>query len=116
VNRTITTLAAVVALTLAACGSNTTTTTTDTRGWSDEAFGDLMTYCQATGEFGTCADLLIEMRDTVECSVEAVYRIIDRLDGVDGIDERGEALNDLMHDVLQPKADCLEYTHTTPDE
>ncbi|MCH7901516.1 MAG: hypothetical protein IH818_11490 [Acidobacteria bacterium] len=62
-NRTIGTLAAVVALTLAACGSGTsdttttipTTTTTDTRGWSDEAFRDLMTYCQATGAFASCA-------------------------------------------------------------
>jgi len=115
------TLAAVVALTLAACGSGTsdttttiptTTTTADTRGWSDEAFRDLMAYCQATG-FGACAFSLIEIRDTLECSVESTYRIIDLIPDSFGA---GEALSfdDLMRDVLQPAGDCLGYD--LPDE
>jgi len=107
------TLTAVVALTLAACGSGSTTTTEDTRGWSDEAFRDLMAYCQATGDFGTCAAGLILSRDSDQCSVEATYRIIDHLDGIDG-DERGEAGGDFMRDVLQPAGDCLRFG--LPDE
>ena len=111
VSRTIATFTAVVALTLAACGSGTndTTTTEGTRGWSDEAFRDLMTYCQATAEFDSCANLLISMRDTNECSVEATYRIIDHLENFDTSDEREEAFNDLA-DVLHPLGDCLGYT------
>lgn len=103
-SRTIATLTAVVALTLAACGSGTSdttttipTTTTDTRGWSDEAFRDLMVYCQAA-EFGFCASSLIAMRD-IECSVEATYRIIDDI----------ESFDDLMRDELHPAGDCLGY-------
>jgi len=109
VNRTIGTLAAVVALTLAACGGGTasTTTTEDTRGWSEEAFRDLMTYCQATGEFGTCAAFIISLRD-IQCSVEATYRIIDLYDDLDN-DERQEALTPFMRDVLRPTGDCLGY-------
>jgi len=90
------TLTAVVALTLAAC------TTEDTRGWSDEAFGDLMTYCQATEKFSNCSGLLIGRRDTGQCSVEATYRIIDHLKDADSVTDRLEALNDLERDVLQP--------------
>jgi len=118
VNRTLGTLAAVVALTLAACGSGTsdttttiptTTTTADTRGWSDEAFRDLMTYCQATGAFGTCAFFIISHRDAFQCSVEATYRVMDQLDGIDSDDERPAARDELMRDVLQPAGDCLGY-------
>jgi len=98
------TLVAVVALTLAACGSGTsdTTTTEDTRGWSDEAFRDLMTYCQAA-EFPNCASLVIGMRDTLNCSVEAAYRIVDVMDSNAAGDERREALTDLVDDA----GDCL---------
>jgi len=97
------TLTAVVALTLAACTSNTT----DTREWSDEAFGDLMTYCQATEKFSNCSGLLIGRRDTDQCSVEATYRIIDHLAAADSVTERLEAFNDLVNDVLIPAGDCL---------
>ena len=108
-NRTIATLTAVVALTLAACTSGTTTTTTDTRaGWSDEAFRDLMAYCQATGGFASCALLMILERDVDQCSVEATYAVVDRLDDLDG-DERPAATAELMRDVLQPRGDCLGY-------
>jgi len=109
VSKTIATLTAVVALTLAACATTTasTTTTEDTRGWSDEAFRDVMAYCQAA-ERVTCAALVLELRDTVECSVEATYRIIDVAG--DGL----EVVNDLMRDVLHPAGDCLVYT--IPDE
>ena len=103
------TLAAVVALTLAACSSDTASTTTaeDTRGWSDEAFRDLMTYCQATEHFGLCANLIITIRD-IRCSVEATYLIIDVMVGF-AFDEREEPVNDLMRGVLQPTGDCLGY-------
>jgi len=90
VNRTIVTLTAVVALTLAAC------TTEDTRGWSDEAFRDLTGYCQAA-ELSNCASILILIRDTLNCSVEATYKIVDFLDS----DEQGETLADFVNDVLQ---------------
>jgi len=118
VNRTIATLTAVVVLTLAACGSGTsdttttiptTTTTVDTRGWSDEAFRDLMTYCQAAGAFASCAFLITSTRDTDQCSVEATYRVVDHLDGIVDGDEQITALNGLMRNVLQPAGDCLEY-------
>ena len=106
------TLAAVVALTLVACGSGTsdttTTTTEDTRGWSDKAFRDVMAYCQATGDFGTCALLIIIRRDTDQCSVEATYMVMDHLDGIDA-DERPAARDELMRNVLQPAGDCLGY-------
>ena len=110
-SRTIGTLAAVVALTLAACGSGTasTTTTEDTRGWSDEAFRDVMTYCQATGAFGICAFLITSYRDTAQCSVEASYRLIDQPDDIDDGDDRPAARDELMRDVLQPAGDCLGY-------
>ena len=110
-NRTIATLTAVVVLTLATCGSGTsdttttiptTTTTVDTRGWSDEAFRDLMAYCQASR--GDCASLIIWSRDTAECSVEATYRTIDDHD----------AFDELMRDVFEPAGDCLGYD--LPDE
>ena len=114
-NRTIATLTAVVALTLAACGSGTsdttttiptTTTTVDTRGWSDEAFRDLMTYCQAEVPGSRiCASLIIDLRDTGQCSVEATYRVIDHILATLDL----EALDDLMRDVLQPAGDCLGY-------
>jgi len=101
VNRTIGTLAAVVALTLAACGSGTasTTTTEDTRGWSDEAFRDLMTYCQAETSGDGCATFIIQLRDTGQCSVEATYRIIDDI----------EIFEDFVRDVLLPAGDCLGF-------
>ncbi len=96
------TLTAVVALTLAACGSGTsdttTTTTEDTRGWSDEAFRDLMTYCQAEASGSGCATFIIELRDTGQCSVEP-YRIIDDL----------ETFRALVEDVFIPAGDCLGY-------
>ena len=96
------TLTAVVALTLAACGSNTT----ETRGWSDETFGDLMIYCQAATESdNNCAALVLGIRDTAECSVEATYRVIDHILATLDL----EALDDLMRDVLQPAGDCLGY-------
>ena len=107
------TLTAVVALTLAACGSGTTTTipttttTVDTRGWSDEAFRDLMAYCQAAFSEGfnpSCASSLIAMRD-LECSVEAIYRTFGLTD---------KLFDDLMRDELQPAGDCLGYD--LPDE
>jgi len=68
-----------------------------------------MTYCQATGGFGTCSGFLIDLRDTVECSVEATYRLIDHLDGIDSGDERPAAFDDLLRDVLHPAGDCLGY-------
>ncbi len=95
------TLTAVVALTLGACATTTasTTTTEDTRGWSDEAFRDVMAYCQAA-ELSNCASVLILIRDSLNCSVEATYRILD-------LDPGGEALTDFVDDVLQPTGDCL---------
>ena len=90
------TLTAVVALTLVACTSNTA----DTRGWSDEAFRDLMTYCQVRYPVSSsgCATLIIELRDAGQCSVEATYRIIDG---------DSESFEDLVKDVLIPAGDCL---------
>jgi len=43
--------------------------------------------------------LIIEMRDTGQCSVEATYRVIDNL----------EFFEDFMRDVLQPAGDCLGF-------
>jgi len=105
VSRTIGTLAAVVALTLAACGSATsdTTTTEDTRGWSDEAFRDVMAYCQATDEIGSCASVVISFRDDGKCSVEATYRLVDL------VISRHITVSDLLRDQLHPAGDCLEY-------
>ena len=68
-----------------------------------------MAYCQATGDFDTCALFIISQRDTYQCSVEASYRLIDRLDGIDSGDERPAAFDKLMRDVLQPAGDCLGY-------
>jgi len=101
VNRTIVTLTAVVALTLGACTSN--------NGWSDEAFRDLMTYCQAeVPNSSDCATLIIMIRDGGECSVEATYRIIDAITAnPDDRDDRVEAFTDLVKDVLVPAGDCL---------
>jgi len=116
VNRTIATLAAVVALTLAACSSGTipTTTTTDTRGWSDEAFRDVMAYCQAANYSRSCADLVTFLRDQGKCSLEATYRLVDLFAGSTPSpnDTPREAINDLR-DKLHPAGDCLGYT---PDE
>ena len=100
VSRTIATLTAVVALTLAACGTGTSDTTTtiptvDTRGWSDEAFRDLMAYCGSG-----CATFIIDLRDTGQCSVEATYRIINDLESF---------FEDLVHDVLIPAGDCRGF-------
>lgn len=97
--RTIVALTSVVALTLAAC------TTEDTRGWSDEAFRDVMTYCQAVTTSG-CANLIINIRDGGECSVDAAYRIIDV---IQANDEPVEAVSDLVDNVLIPAGDCLGY-------
>jgi len=82
----------------------------DTRGWSDEAFRDLMTYCQAA-DYSACAFSIISLRDNEQCSVEATYRIIDLI--VEN-DESFEALNGLMRVVLHPAGDCLGYT--IPDD
>ena len=68
-----------------------------------------MTYCQAAGAFASCAFLITSTRDTDQCSVEATYEILDHLDGIDEEDERTEAYDELMRDVLQPAGDCLEY-------
>ena len=107
-SRTIGTLAAVVALTLAACGSGTsdTTTTEDTRGWSDEAFRDVMAYCQAD-EIGSCASLVISFRDVGKCSVEATYRLVDFV--TDITDTSPEAFDNLLRDQLHPAGDCLGF-------
>jgi len=113
VNRTIATLTAVVALTLAACTSNTTTTTTDTRGWSDEAFRDVMAYCQAT-DYRSCAFLVTFLRDQGKCSLEATYRLVDFFAGSTPSpnDTPREAINDLLRDQLHPAGDCLGYFPT----
>jgi len=99
-------------VTLAACGSGTSdtipTTTTDTRGWSDEAFRDLMAYCQAGG-LASCPLFIIFSRDTDQCSVEATYAVLDRLAAIDGPDARSTAIDRLMRNVLQPAGDCLGY-------
>ena len=112
-NRTIATLAAVVALTLAACGSGTsdTTTTEDTRGWSEEAFRDVMGYCRATDYTGSCAAIVTSFRDHGKCSVEAVYKLVDLFTGkiIIANDTPQEALNNLLRDQLHPAGDCLEY-------
>ena len=101
-SRTIATLAAVVALTLAACGSGTsdTTTTEDTRGWSEEAFRDVMAFCQASGG-SVCAKYIISLRDA-QCSIEATYLLIDETDDVKAIA--------LVEDRLHPADDCLGLT------
>ena len=123
-SRTIATLTAVVALTLAACGSGTsdTTTTEDTRGWSDEAFRDVMAYCQAADSPGSCASIVTSSRDGGKCSVEAVYRLVDLFNGKQFIkilptgeiigpgDTPQEELNNLLRYELHPAGDCLEYS------
>jgi len=92
--------------TLAACGSGTsdTTTTEDTRGWSDEAFRDVMAYCQATDEIAFCAFVVIYFRDGGQCSVEASYKLVDVYNNA-----RQGAISDLLRDQLHPAGDCLEY-------
>ena len=110
-NRTIATLTAVVALTLAACGSGTsdTTTTEDTRGWSDEAFRDVMAFCQAADSLGSCASIVISLRD-IECSVEATYKVLDHMTIT--IDEgNAEFLLDFLRDEMKPAGDCLGFDH-----
>jgi len=107
------TLTVVVALTLAACGLGTTestTTTEDTRGWSEEAFRDLMAYCQEVSGSG-CATFIIDLRDIGQCSAEATYRIIDDLKTIRA---SSFALRALVEGVLQPAGDCLGYGF--PDE
>ena len=108
-NRTIATLTAVVALTLAACGSGTsdTTTTEDTRGWSDEAFRDVVAYCQAA-DYTACASSVIAFRDTGKCSVEAAYKLVDFF-VTDIIDTSPEAFDNLLRDQLHPAGDCLGF-------
>ena len=97
-------------MTLAVCGSGTsdTTTTEDTRGWSVEAFRDVMAYCQATDEIGSCAQIVTSFRDHGKCSVEATYKVVDHMIAkIDTNDKRQEALNDFIRDQLQPAGDCL---------
>jgi len=111
VNRTIATLAAVGALTLAACGSgtsDTTTTTEDTRGWSEEAFRDVVTYCEARNS-GACATYIIDLRDDGRCSIEAAYLLLDEIDNVRGRDNRTRSQMALIRDQLHPVGDCLGY-------
>ena len=112
-NSTIATLAAVVALTLAArdSGTSDTTTTEDTRGWSEEAFRDVMGYCRATDHTGSCAAIVTSFRDHGKCSVEAVYKLVDLFTGkiIIANDTPQEALNNLLRDQLHPAGDCLEY-------
>jgi len=107
VNKTIVTLTAVVALTLAACGSGTsdTTTTEDTRGWSDEAFRDVMAYCQASDLQGSCASTVIGFRDGWKCSVEGIYILVDLFTGKRSLSGNP---NPTISDVI-PAGDCLEY-------
>ena len=126
-NRTIATLTAVVVLTLAACGSGTsdttttiptTTTTVDTRGWSDEAFRDVMAYCQAAGtamDPFPCASTVIGFRD-IECSVEATYKILDHMTAQLGLRGSPNAPNaqflpDFLRDEMNPAGDCLGFDH-----
>jgi len=103
------TLTAVVALTLAACGSGTsdttttiptTTTTVDTRGWSDEALRDVMVWCEVADYGGSCPTTVIFLRDSGKCSVEATYRLIDFGSDI-------EAFDNLIRDHLHPAGDCL---------
>ena len=110
-SRTIATLTAVVALTLAACGSgtsDTTTTTEDTRGWSDEAFIAVVTYCEVRST-GGCATWIIDLRDNGQCSVEAAYLLLDEVDKVRGEGNRSRSQIALIADQLQPAGDCLGY-------
>ena len=110
-NKTIATLTAVVALTLAACTTTASTTTTeDTRGWSDAAFRDLMAYCQAGDAVAPCASFISAMRAR-QCSVEGIYEIFDHLDNTD---DREDAIISYLRVVLHPRGDCLGYT--IPDE
>ena len=66
-----------------------------------------MAYCQATGDFDTCALLITSTRDTNQCSVEATYMVLDHIDGLDEV-ERLTAIDKLMRN-LQPHEDCLGY-------
>ena len=60
-----------------------------------------MTYCQAEVPGSRiCASLIIDLRDTGQCSVEATYRIINDLESF---------FEDLVHDVLIPAGDCLGF-------
>ena len=44
--------------------------------------------------------MIIDLRDTGQCSVEATYRIINDLESF---------FEDLVHDVLIPAGDCLGF-------
>jgi len=63
-----------------------------------------MAYCQA--EATGCANLIINIRDGGECSVDAAYRIID---ATTAKDDPLETFTDLLDDVLIPAGDCLGY-------
>ena len=63
-----------------------------------------MAYCQAGG-LASCPLFIIFLRDVDQCSVEATYAVLDRLDGIGGPDARSTAIDRLQRDVLQPAGD-----------
>ena len=50
--------------------------------------------------------MIIDLRDTGQCSVEATYRIIDDLETIRA---SSFAFGALMRDVFHPAGDCLGY-------
>ena len=72
-----------------------TTTTT----WTEDAFRDVVAYCQATGDFATCASFILNLRDDARCTVEAVYRVIDEVGGIDNEDRRSVRFEEVITEL-----------------
>jgi hypothetical protein len=73
-----------------------TSTTPPGPTWDDDAFQNVVAYCQATRAFSTCASFILGLRDTAHCTVEAVYRVIDELSTIENQTRRTNRYEEFM--------------------